>query len=48
MNRVEFPNIEGLEEGKDYISLVAESKSQLGRSLSVNYNYLFRTVIGDV
>lgn len=47
-NNPEFPEISGLEEGKDYISLVADSKHILGRALSINYNYVFKTLIGDV
>lgn len=47
-NKTEFPEVSGLEEGKDYISLVADSKHILGRALSINYNYVFKTLIGDV
>lgn len=48
LNKIEFPDITGQEEGKDYISLVSESNHILGRALSINYNYLFKTLIGDV
>ena len=47
-NNPEFPVVTDLEEGKDYISLVAGSKHILGRALSINYNYVFKTLIGDV
>lgn len=48
LNKIEFPDVTGKEEGKDYISLVSESNHILGRALSINYNYLFKTVIGEV
>ena len=48
LNKIEFPDVTGKEEGKDYISLVSESNHILGRALSINYNYLFKTLIGDV
>lgn len=48
LNKIEFPDVTGKEEGKDYISLVTESNHILGRALSINYNYLFKTVIGEV
>jgi len=47
-NKTEFPEVSGLEESRDYISLVADSKHILGRALSINYNYVFKTLIGDV
>lgn len=47
-NKTVFPEVSGLEEGRDYISLVADSKHILGRALSINYNYVFKTLIGDV